>query len=307
MHARPTFRRHRILTGGRAPAGPAGGHYLRAFGTHTMVDIEAAGITDIGMKRKGNEDALFLDESRNLYVVADGMGGHQAGEVASALVVETIRDYMGRFHEGVEVEELDDQDETLSREANRLLASIRLANQAVHDVSRGNEAYHGMGSTVSAVLFTKDSLIAANVGDSPIFLIHGDTIERISVTHNVITEQMAIDPEAARTIGAQYRHMLTRAMGIEETVQPDIFETPFFKGDMLVICSDGLTDNVEPGEILEVVQNEDLDKACRKLVDMSNRRRGHDNITVIALRVKSVRDGKGGILGFLKRLIAPFT
>ena len=128
----------------------------------------------------------------------------------------------------------------------------------------------------------------------------------ISVIHNVITEQMAINPEAAKTIGLQYRHMLTRAMGIEEAVQPDITEIQYFKGDIVVICSDGLTDNVTADEILEVVNRESPPKACQTLVDLSNKRRGHDNITVITLKVKSVQDGKGGILGFISKLLFPF-
>ena len=271
-----------------------------------MVDIEAAGITDVGRKRKGNEDSLFLDEEQKLYVVADGMGGHLAGEVASGLVVDTIRDYMQRFQGDEEVEELDDSDEALSKEANRLLASIRLANQAVHDVAQSNKSYHGMGATVSAVLFTDDALIIANVGDSPIYLVHNGGIELISVIHNVITEQMALNPDAAKTIGEQYRHMLTRAMGIEETVEPDITEIQYFKGDMLVISSDGLTDLVTPEEILDVIKKEVPAKACQSLVDLANERGGKDNITVIILKVKSIRDGKGGLLGFISKLLFPF-
>ena len=271
-----------------------------------MVDIESAGITDVGMKREGNEDSLFLDKTRHLYIVADGMGGHQAGEVASALVVETIRDYMKRFSEEEAVEELADADASLSKEANRLLAGIRLANQAVHDVAKSNPAYHGMGATVSAVYFTDDSLIVANVGDSPVYLVHDGNIELLSVIHNVITEQMAINPEAAMTIGLQYRHMLTRAMGIEETVEPDICEIQYFKGDMVVISSDGLTDKVNPEEILDTLKRESTEKACQSLVDLANERGGDDNITVITLKVKSIQNGKGGILRWLSRLLFPF-
>ena len=271
-----------------------------------MVDIESAGITDVGKKREGNEDSLFLDNEQHLYVVADGMGGHQAGEVASALVVETIQDYMKRFLKDDEAEEMADEDESLSKEANRLLAGIRLANSAVYDISKSSESHHGMGSTVAAAYFTDDSVIVANVGDSPVYLIHDGNIELLSVIHNVITEQMAINPEAAKTIGLSYRHMLTRGMGNEETVEPDVTEIQFFKDDMLVICSDGLTDNVDPEEILDVIMREPPEKACQTLVDLSNDRRGHDNITVIALKVKSTQDGKGGILGWIKKLLFPF-
>ncbi len=258
-----------------------------------MVTLESAGITDVGRKRAGNEDSLFLDDGRKLYVVADGMGGHQAGEVASSLVVETIRDYMKRFAEENSVEEMAGVDETLSKEANRLLSSIHLANLGVNKVSHTKDSYRGMGSTVSAVYFTDQTVIAANVGDSPIYLVHNGNIERISVLHTVVAEQEALDPDGAKNIGREFRHMLTRAMGIEETVKSDVCEIPFFKGDVVVISSDGLSDKVEPEEILAVVKKEGPDKACRSLIDLANERGGDDNVTVIVLKVK--RDGKGGI------------
>ena len=142
-----------------------------------MYHIESAGITDIGMKRKNNEDSLFINDKNQFYVVADGMGGHQAGEVASKLVVETLWDYIKRFNGDEDVEELADPDESLSKEANRLLSGIHLANKSVFQASRNSEAYSGMGSTVSSVYFTDSTLIAANVGDSPIYLIHDGNIE----------------------------------------------------------------------------------------------------------------------------------
>lgn len=271
-----------------------------------MVEIESAGITHVGMKRDGNEDALFLDEAQNLYVVADGMGGHLAGEVASALVVDTIRDYMQQYRQQDDAEEPADPDKSLSIKANRLLAGIRVANRAVHDVANSNASYHGMGATVSAVYFTDESLVVANVGDSPIYLIHDGHIEQVSVTHNVITEQTAIDPDAARRLGPQYRHMLTRAMGIEKTVAPDISELPYFKGDLLVISSDGLSDKVSPDEIRDVVNGETPARAGQILVDMANERGGEDNITVITLKVLSARDGEAGFFKRLLRVLLPF-
>lgn len=270
-----------------------------------MVTIESAGLTDIGKKRSGNEDTFFIDDDLKLYVVADGMGGHLAGEVASELVVDTIRDYMKRFNEGEEVEELEDIDETLSKEANRLLSSISLANRGVHQVAQGNEDYEGMGSTVSAAYITDDTMIVANVGDSPIYLIHDGGIELLSVTHNVISEQMAINPEAAKKIDPRFHNMLTRGMGIEENVEPDICEIQFFSGDILVICSDGLSDNVSPEEIRDIVIKEEADQACQTLVDLSNEIRGHDNITVIVLKIRA-EDKKGGIWNLISRIFSPF-
>ena len=272
-----------------------------------MVAIESAGITDVGRKRTGNEDAYFLDDTQRLFVVADGMGGHQAGEVASAMVVETLRDHVQSPASGDdETAAPEDYDETLTPEANRLLAAIRLANSGVYAKARRDERCRGMGATVSAALFTDDTLIAANVGDSPIYLVHNGTIELLSVTHNVITEQAAIDPDAARRIGPQYRHMLTRAVGIAETVQPDVCEIQFFEGDILVISSDGLSDKVAPEEILEVIERETPAEACRQLVDLANSRGGDDNITVIALKVGAIPNRRSGLMGVVSKFWHPF-
>ena len=268
-----------------------------------MVVIESKGISDVGKKRTGNEDAMFLDDSMNLYVVADGMGGHQAGEVASAIVVETIRDYMKQFIQinGV-TEELEDTDESISRRANRLVSSINLANKCVYELSQKNESYEGMGSTVSAVLFTDESLIAVNVGDSPIYLIHKDEIELISVPHTVLAEQTAIDPDRAKNLAPRFAHMLTRAVGIEETIRPDVCETPYFEGDILVLSSDGLSDKVAPEEILKTVGKEQAHKACMALVDLANERGGDDNITVIVLKVKDKKNQKGWFAWLMSKI-----
>ncbi|MFH2219989.1 MAG: protein phosphatase 2C domain-containing protein [Pseudomonadota bacterium] len=271
-----------------------------------MAIIESAGISDVGKKREGNEDALYLNDDLGLYIVADGMGGHQAGEVASGLVVETIRDYMKRVREDQDPEELEDSDDALSKPANQLLSGIHLANRGVHEVAISNEAYSGMGSTLSAVYFTEDTLIAANVGDSPIYLSHNGNIELLSTTHNVVTEQLAIDPDAARHISPQYRNLLTRAMGIKETVEPDVCEIQFFKGDSLVVSSDGLSDKVSPEEIFDVVNKERPEKACRVLVDMANERGGEDNITVIVLKVKTVKEEKSMLMKVVSRVLLPF-
>ncbi len=269
-----------------------------------MIKLEASGLTDTGMKRKKNEDSLYLDDPMGLYIVADGMGGHKAGEVASMIVVQTMKDYMRQFkHDDDDVEELPDTFDSLSKEANRLISGITLSNRAVYEVSKSRPTYSGMGSTVSAIYLADHTIIAANVGDSPIYLIHDEKIEMVSVPHTVVAEQQAIDPDAAKQIGEQFKHILTRSMGINETVKPDVTEFHCYKGDMLVICSDGLTDMVEEEEILKtVLEAENMDKACATLVQMANNRGGLDNITVIVLKIKSIVDGKGGIMEFVSRL-----
>ncbi len=271
--------------------------------------VESAGLTDVGKKRKNNEDSFFLDDGLGLYVVADGMGGHQAGEVASKIVVETMRDYLRSVSADLKAEALPDTDMALSREANRLLSSIHLANRSIHQVAEKKESLHGMGSTVSAVYLADDRLVAANVGDSPIYLIHEGEIETISVFHTVIEEQKAINPEAAGQLGEKFAHMLTRAMGVEETVLPDVCEVQVFPGDVLVIGSDGLTNMVNEEEIRDVAMKNRPEVACQALVDLANERGGGDNITVIVLRVKSVDNHENGLWGLfvraVKRLFEP--
>ena len=252
-----------------------------------MIEIESAGITDIGRKRKGNEDALFLDDALGLYLVADGMGGHRAGEIASQLVVQTISEYILKSkNNGGEVINLD---RGLSLEANRLLSGIRLSNKVVHAASLDNEACRGMGSTISAVYFTEGTLIVANVGDSPIYLIRDGQIKLLSVLHTVLAEQAAMNPGNAEKLGLEFRHVLTRAMGTEESVRADIYELPCFKDDILVISSDGLSDKASPEEILRLVDQNGLDTACQRLVKLANDRGGDDNVTTIVLKVKTIK------------------
>ena len=267
-----------------------------------MIDIESSGITDIGRRREQNEDSLFYDDGMGLYVVADGMGGHKAGEVASKLVVETIRDYINQNRDTDQPENLVDTEENLSIEAQKLLASIHLSNRVVHQTALDNEDYKGMGSTVSAVYFTENTFIVANVGDSLVYLIRDGDIELLSVPHTLVAEQAALDPDNAELLWGDLKHVLTRAMGVDESVKADINEIPFFKEDVIVISSDGLTDKASPEEILELVNNRRSDQACQRLVDLANERGGEDNITAIVLRVKSGGNHDRGFRVWLKQM-----
>jgi len=268
-----------------------------------MIEIESSGITDIGRRRKQNEDSLFYDDGMGLYLVADGMGGHKAGEVASRLVVETIRDYMDPERTDPPQENLVDTDEELSEEARRLLAGIQLSNRVVHQTAKSNEDYKGMGSTISAVYFTEKTVIVANVGDSGIYLIRDGRIEQLSVLHTLVAEQAQLDPENAELLCSDFKHVLTRAMGVGESVKADINEIPFYRGDIIVLCSDGLTDKATPEEILQMTKKRRSDRACRELVDLANARGGEDNITAIVLRIKSIGNNSGGFIGRLIQLI----
>jgi len=250
-----------------------------------MVSVKSAGQTDVGQKRKGNEDNFLIDDELQLYVVADGMGGRKAGEVASRLVIETIGKTMHKFASAQNPDQMVGVDRNLSSQANQLVYAIRRANLKTFEYAQNDESCKGMGSTVSAVYFSDTHAIVSNVGDSPVYLVRDGRADVISTMHTVMAEQEALAPDGGLKLGQQYLHMITRAMGINETVNPDTTEIIFQEGDILVICSDGLSDKTFPEEICEIVGQNTPEESCRKLVDMANERGGDDNITVIVLEL----------------------
>ncbi len=257
-----------------------------------MITAVSAGQTDVGKKRKGNEDAFLIDEGLGLYLVADGMGGRKAGEVASRLVVETLQQTMRKLAATDNPAKMVGFDRNLSTEANQLVYSIRRANLKTFDYAQNDETCKGMGSTLSAVLLSNNLIVVSNVGDSPIFRVRAGATETVSTIHTVMAEQEAIAPEGGLKLGQQYLHMITRAMGISETVNPDTRELDCQAGDIFVICSDGLSDKAFPEEIAEIVQRETPDAACAELIKMANERGGDDNITVVVVRVDSLAEGR---------------
>ncbi|PID73801.1 MAG: protein phosphatase [Desulfobacterales bacterium] len=275
-----------------------------------MIMAESAGLTDVGMKRRGNEDALFFSDELGLYMVADGMGGHQAGEVASAMVVDTFREYMQRYKDPEAEDGSRNSGDTpdlidpgAGAAANRLLRLVRMANRAVYEAAVSRPELKGMGSTLTTVLFSNDTIIALNVGDSPLYLIRAGQIDMVSVPHTVLAEQMAMGRKGSERLAREYGHMLTRAMGVEAEVRPDYCELPCLKNDIYVLASDGLSNKVDSEEIMEIALAEKPEKACRMLVDMANERGGEDNITVIIVRVRRVRKvKKKNGNGFWRRL-----
>jgi protein phosphatase len=250
-----------------------------------MLRIESAGLTDIGKKRKGNEDAYLVDDDLRLYVVADGMGGRQAGEIASRIVIDTIHRTMAKVHDATDLSHVAGFDQGSSVEANCLVYSILRANLKTFETARHDPACRGMGSTVAALYFSDERAVISNVGDSPIFRVRGAEIETVSVAHTVMAEQAALAPEGGLKIGQHYLHMITRAMGIAETVSPDTRELDCRDGDVLVICSDGLSDKAFPEEIAELATAHPPREACGRLVAMANERGGDDNITVVVVKI----------------------
>ena len=260
----------------------------------------AAAKTDVGQKRQGNEDRFCLDPSLGLYVVADGMGGHAAGEVASRLAVETIQEWMEKYLSGADVAIVGPAVAAGSAEANFLLSSIRLANRIIFDSAKDRREYAGMGTTVVAVLAQDDRFVLAHVGDSRIYRIRQDDIVQISRDHSFVQEQVDNGMmSAAEAHQSQYRHMITRALGLKERVDVDLTEQPAQPGDVLLLCSDGLSDLLDDEDMLAAVRDhaDDLNRACQALVDRANAKGGDDNITVLVVQAQAgneVESGYGG-------------
>ncbi len=255
--------------------------------------VDCGSISDVGRKRKSNEDNYCANAKEGLYVVADGMGGHAAGEVASELATETIEEFIKLTSSDADITWPFGLDEKLSLSGNRLKTAIRFANRKLLERVQESAECEGMATTVAAVLLEKDQAHIAHVGDSRVYLIRDDTIRQVTSDHSWVNEQVMsglIDSEQART--HPLRNVVTRALGGKEGLEIDLQVLDLQAGDMLLICSDGLTSMVEDGEILEVVKAGGLqvNEVVRELIDAANESGGEDNITTIALSFSGNED-----------------
>ncbi len=250
--------------------------------------IEVAGKTDVGCVRSNNEDNFGFDSRYGIYVVCDGMGGQAAGEVASKMAVDTVLTYYRTSFSTGHFPKVGEQVEGITERANNLGSAIQLANQAVHEAAAAHSAHAGMGSTVVAVSTEKKGSFfsIANVGDSRIYLVRGGNIQQITNDHSLVMEQVRrglITLAEARV--SKMQNIIIRALGTEPTVKPDLDDLMAMSGDVLVLCSDGLTRHVEDESIAEVVTHTaDLQQACNLLIEAAKDGGGEDNVTCLLLR-----------------------
>ena len=249
--------------------------------------ISVVGLTDVGRKRKGNEDAHAVNPEQNLYVVADGMGGHAAGEVASKIAVEAIEEFIALTSGNEEITWPFGLDETISYDGNRLKTAIRHANSKVLEATRESAELEGMATTVAAILVDADVANLAHVGDSRIYRWKEGEMTLLTSDHSWVNEQIqtgVISPEQARS--HPLRNVVTRALGGRTDLLVDIQALTLKSGDVLLACSDGLTTMIPDEDIAAILDRADGDvaKAARELVDEANDRGGEDNITVVLLK-----------------------
>lgn len=250
------------------------------------MDVKAYGQTHVGRQRQHNEDAFLVEDEAKLFLVADGMGGHAAGEIASRIAVDSINEFIVHTKE-------DDgtwphaYDEHYKRSTNRLMAALRMANTRVLEAMRKDARLRGMGTTVVACMADEGTMSVAHVGDSRAYLIRGGEISRITNDHSWVFEQvqagMLTESEAEKH---PLRNVITRALGGALQVTPDASEVESKPGDVFLLCSDGLTGMVPESDILRLVAGSkgDLEKACQELIDEANERGGLDNVTAVLVR-----------------------
>ena len=255
-----------------------------------MASIEAFGLTDVGKKRKHNEDAYALDAEEGLFIVADGMGGHAAGEVAAKITVETIGEFIAATRQKEEATWPFKYNHELHFNSNRLAVAIEKANERVMSAVAAQPWLKGMGTTVVAGLLNEKILSLAHVGDSRAYLYREGELTLLTDDHSWVQEQVSagiLTEEEAKT--HPLKNVVTRALGGGPSVSPDLREMEFSRGDAFLFCSDGLTTMLSDEEIRDSVSaahDQEPQALCEALVELANQKGGVDNITVVFVRIK---------------------
>jgi serine/threonine protein phosphatase PrpC len=243
------------------------------------LSVDFAAVTDVGCVRKNNEDSYGFDSDHHLYVVCDGMGGCAAGEVASGLAVRTLIDGFASSAADSDVAPLE----------VRLMNAIVAANQAVYSAGADDPALQSMGTTLVCACLDGDRAVIGNVGDSRAYLVRGGKCAQITLDHSFIDEQIrAGNLPTDRAAISNLQSVITRAIGAEVTVDPDLFEARLQPEDALLLVSDGLTRYLQPEDIVLAIANgTDLPSICRTMIDFAKAKGGVDNITCLLVRVSA--------------------
>lgn len=258
------------------------------------IKITAAGKSDIGKIRKTNEDSLYVGEDVGLFIVADGMGGHNAGEVASAMAVKIISDNLRSLIESRKSPAINDK--RFSLLTNQLAFCARLANQAIFEASRQYVQNEGMGTTMSALCTAPNFYAIAHIGDSRIYRVGPNALEQLTQDHTLVMDQMRrgliSQQEAERS---NMTNVLSRAMGIETQSKIDIEQHSWHDQEMFLLCSDGLTKMLDDEEMLAIIRTAKTPAAiCDTCVEAANAAGGRDNVSVVVIKIEQT--------GFLKNI-----
>jgi len=251
--------------------------------------VRFAGATDVGQKRTHNEDAIYMPDQERLLVVADGMGGHASGDVASKMAVDTMAQFFHATGESPEITWPFMVNRDGRHDENRLITGVKLANLKIYELAQSNSRLKGMGTTLVAIYFTEDRVLIAHVGDSRVYLISDGEMQQITEDHSLLNDYIKmkrIGPDEVHKF--PHKNVIVRALGMRDQVLVDLLTRQPRLGDVYLLCSDGLCDMVDDNTIQEVVKAEqNLDNCCNRLVALANENGGADNITVALARVET--------------------
>jgi protein phosphatase len=250
--------------------------------------VRFSGETNIGLKRQHNEDSFFLPESDRVAIVADGMGGHASGEVASRMAVETVADHFKATADEAELTWPYKLDHSDRFDANRLVNGIKLANLEIYERAQREESCHGMGTTIVASLFLDDKVVIGHVGDSRVYRYREGQLTQLTEDHSLLNDYIKmkrLGPDEAGKF--PHKNVIVRALGMKESVQVDLVADPHHVGDVYLMCSDGLSGMVDDAGLAYILSDEaDLDAACERMIQAANRNGGVDNITCVLARLE---------------------
>ena len=248
--------------------------------------IEVAGQTDVGRKRSHNEDNFAILAEYGLYVVADGMGGHSSGEIASKMAVDTLQEFFASTADDPERTWPYKMDRSKGYEENRLITGIKLCNLRIYEAAQRNAKQRGMGTTLAALFAVEDGIYIAHVGDSRVYRIRDSRIELLTEDHSLLNDYKRMKRLTEEEIANfPHKNVIVRALGMKDTVKVDTrFESPRV-GDVLLLCSDGLCGPVNDQRLLDTVTKYgDLTAATQRLIETANESGGPDNITCVLAR-----------------------
>jgi PPM family protein phosphatase len=251
--------------------------------------LRYAGNTHVGMKRNHNEDNLCVVAEENLYMVADGMGGHAAGEVASLMAVETVAEFFRQTSKDEDITWPYKMEKGRRYEENRLAAGIKLSNLRIHESATANPSQKGMGTTIVALFFSGNNAYAGHVGDSRIYRLRGEELFQVTEDHSLLNDYRKMKEMTEQEIeNFPHKNVIVRALGMKDTVQVDVKQEEPEDGDLYMLCSDGLNGMINDEEIRRIlIQNrEDLENGCNKLIQAACENGGNDNVTVVIVEVR---------------------
>ncbi len=242
--------------------------------------------TDTGCVRENNEDSFRVAPEIGLFVLSDGMGGMEAGEVASRLAVDAVLDHCREAEANPALPLVGESIDGVSGASNRLVSAIRSANEKIYRASQQDAAHRGMGATIVAVKRDGERISVAHVGDSRIYRLRAGKFEQLTNDHSFVAEQVRNGKMTQQEADSStMQNVLVRALGIDPTVEVDLSELPLEEGDTLLLCSDGLTRELTDAQIAAVLgERRNPDAAAGELVDLAKQAGGGDNVTVIVLR-----------------------